>query len=84
MYISPLRIREKEEILWRELLCEYNRETDGERGFQVFLCIFSKDCALFNIFFKYYGCQMIPCGDKPVRQLNFKKDTHTKLSAVFN
>ena len=23
---------------------------------------------------------MIPCGDKPMRQLSFKKDTHAKLS----
>lgn len=68
---------EREEILWRWLLlCVYNRERQMGERISVLLCIFFFFKRLHNNylnFFKYYGYQMIPCGDKPMRQLSFKK-----------
>ena len=55
----------------------YNRERQiggKDFGFAVFFFFFFK--RLYNNylnFFKYYVCQIIPCGDKPIRQLSFKK-----------
>lgn len=56
----------------------YNRERQiGGKDFGFAVCFFfffSK--RLYNNylnFFKYYGCQIIPCGDKPIRQPSFKK-----------
>lgn len=67
---------EREEILWKWLLlCVYNRDRWG-KGFQFcceFFFFFKRLHNNYLNFFKYYGYQMIPCGDKPIRQLSFKK-----------